>query len=431
MFLFLKEVLSYLNQELPFKINKIKWNILKNRQLNENFPSYLKDFDLVLFNSSLQVLRSHCQSVQDLKSWMDACVDQVLQRQGFLMVHEFTNNFDSVAELSKLEQVVLGRTLEPDHVHQVRSENEWRHLIELCHLIPVSIKSDATLSTVMLFRKENFIGLREVKFIDIDRPDWNEQCKQALNMGQFKRILLVSENKPTANILNEIQHVRQTCHSKRGGNKLRCVFTTDHVPIKTAFMLDTMEQLAGLNIHEVALDSEQVFKQVLKADLFMNVFKQGKWGSYHVPQRNQDIYYEQQSQQLNVPRQRWTNNGQSMRTNIKYLMPQQPIKVLNQFSLSANAKPLIIIHPIEGHVNMLVNLANQLQRPVYGVQYTEEAMNCESIQELAQYYWQLVQAQVGKNRQVDLFGYCFGTVVAMEMFSLKRSQRGTLTLLGI
>lgn len=288
-----------MNQELPFKINKVKWNILKNRQLNENVPSYLKDFDLVLFNSSLQVLRSHCQSVHDFKSWMDTCVDQVLQRQGFLMVHEFTNNFDSVAELSKLEQVVLGRTLETDHVHQVRSENEWRHLIEMCNLVPVAIKSDSTLSSIMLFRRESFIGLREVKFIDIDRADWKEQCNQALNMGNFKRILLVSENKPTASILNEIQRLRLTCHSKRGGSKLRCVFTTDHVPIKTAFMLDTMEQLAGLNLSEVALDNEQVFKQVLKADLFMNVFKQGKWGSYHVSQKNQDVY-EQQAQQRNV-----------------------------------------------------------------------------------------------------------------------------------
>ena len=101
-----------MNQELPFAVKQVNWNILNNKQLNQNFPSFLKGYDLVVFNSSLQILMSHCGSVQEFKSWMECCVEQTVQRQGFLMIHEFTNNFDSVAELSKLEQVVFGRALE-------------------------------------------------------------------------------------------------------------------------------------------------------------------------------------------------------------------------------------------------------------------------------------------------------------------------------
>ncbi len=132
----------------------------------------------------------------------------------------------------------------------------------------------------MLFRKGSSVSLRDVKYLDIDRQDWTDQCKQSMSMG-FQRVLLVSENKPTTHILDEIQRLRQL----KGGQKLRCLFTADHVPIKTLFMLETLQHLAGLKITEMTLENEQLFQQVLKADLFMNVFKEGKWGSYHYTQK--------------------------------------------------------------------------------------------------------------------------------------------------
>lgn len=117
---------------------------------------------------------------------------------------------------------------------------------------------------------------------------------------------------------------------------------------------------------------------------------------------------------------------------VNYLMPQKTIVPLNQVDLyevgQYKPTPVVIIHPIEGHTNTLKNLARYIRSPVYGVQYTRQAMQYETVEELARFYLSKIQAQFGEER-VHLCGHAFGSFVAMEMSSIKPSRFVSLTLL--
>lgn len=92
--------------------------------------------------------------------------------------------------------------------------------------------------------------------------------------------------------------------------------------------------------------------------------------------------------------------------------------------------PVFVIHPIEGHVNMLKSWAKHMKYPVFGVQYTQEAMQFETIEQLADFYWQQIEMELMKYQQttmiaqprIHLCGYSFGASVAFEM-ALKKSGR--------
>jgi len=113
-----------------------------------------------------------------------------------------------------------------------------------------------------------------------------------------------------------------------------------------------------------------------------------------------------------------------------YLMPQKCIEPLNNVELYQLDKqtPVFIIHPIEGHTNSLKNLAKYIKSPVYGIQFTKEAMQCETIQELAQFYWSKIQAVFGETK-AHICGDAFGAFVAMEMAALRPTACVSLTVL--
>ena len=65
--------------------------------------------------------------------------------------------------------------------------------------------------------------------------------------------------------------------------KLRCVFACDNTPIEFNCLLATIEEkktIVSTGITEVTFGSV-LMEQVLNADLFMNVFSEGMWGSLH------------------------------------------------------------------------------------------------------------------------------------------------------
>ena len=129
-------------------------------------------------------------------------------------------------------------------------------------LIVVAEKRDSQGSAVVLLKKL----VKDVKMttIVVDDPaySWVEQVKSAMEgvSGAGDRIYLVSRASNTNGVVGMVTCLRQ----EEGGSAIRCV-------------LDASQE------KEVAMDAETP-NEVLEKDLVMNIFRDGKWGSFrHVP----------------------------------------------------------------------------------------------------------------------------------------------------
>lgn len=92
-----------------------------------------------------------------------------------------------------------------------------------------------------------------------------------------------------------------------------------------------------------------------------------------------------------------------------------PSKVLVKMNEVKNDKesPIFVIHPIEGVIISLQNLANQINIPVYGLQCTANTP-LDSIGDLAKFYITHIKTVVPKG-PYTILGYSFGACVAFEM----------------
>ena len=54
-----EEILAYLKQCLSFPVEKVDWKLLQSGRLNLNKPSSLRDYVLVLLNTSLHGILSY------------------------------------------------------------------------------------------------------------------------------------------------------------------------------------------------------------------------------------------------------------------------------------------------------------------------------------------------------------------------------------
>ncbi|KAI4493375.1 hypothetical protein M0802_009435 [Mischocyttarus mexicanus] len=80
---------------------------------------------------------------------------------------------------------------------------------------------------------------------------------------------------------------------------------------------------------------------------------------------------------------------------------------------NSKGTPLFLIHAIEGIISPLKTLAAQLDRPVWGLQCTQDAP-LNSISELAEFYIKIMK-QVQKKGPFHIGGYSFGACIAFEM----------------
>ena len=97
-----------------------------------------------------------------------------------------------------------------------------------------------------------------------------------------------------------------------------------------------------------------------------------------------------------------------------FLMPSENLVRLNDIR---EGEPVVLLHPIEGHIEMLKSFPRHINNPVYGIQFTKDAMKYETIEELASFYWSLIDNELktlGKSK-VHLCGYSFGASVTFEM----------------
>ncbi|XP_075558241.1 fatty acid synthase 1 [Dermacentor variabilis] len=114
-------------------------------------------------------------------------------------------------------------------------------------------------------------------------------------------------------------------------------------------------------------------------------------------------------------------------TLVKELVPHSVLVEMNGLK---GASPLFIMHPIEGHVNGLSELASHLPIRAVGVQRTPD-IPVRSIEEMASIYLQKL-AEVQPKGPYHIVGYSFGATVAFEIavqLQASGASVGSLTLL--
>ena len=132
-------------------------------------------------------------------------------------------------------------------------------------------------------------------------------------------------------------------------------------------------------------------------------------------------------------------------TDLDHLLPKELIIVLNEQIKIHGYEHLFLIHPIEGHVQMLRDLAQHLPIKVIGIQSTDDVPDT-SIEDMASYYikvsssrrfarfsrrWDLALQKILELQPAGphlVGGYSFGACVAVEM-ALQLPSIGHLLLL--
>jgi len=117
-----------------------------------------------------------------------------------------------------------------------------------------------------------------------------------------------------------------------------------------------------------------------------------------------------------------------------YTIPTRVVERLNTIELTPNTVPLVVIHPIEGHVDMLRTWARNVQVPVFGLQFTPEALQCETIEQLGEFYWTQIEREIFTPTwttvpRVHLCGLSFGAQVAYEIATRRNNRIASLTFL--
>lgn len=91
-----------------------------------------------------------------------------------------------------------------------------------------------------------------------------------------------------------------------------------------------------------------------------------------------------------------------------------PKSMFVELNKSKSGVPILMLPSMEGLFNVMEPLAQQLTRPAIGLNWTQDFMNVNTVEEAAKKYIENCKSVVSGN-SYDLVGYSFGTVLAFEM----------------
>ncbi|UJR30710.1 hypothetical protein I4U23_018230 [Adineta vaga] len=112
--------------------------------------------------------------------------------------------------------------------------------------------------------------------------------------------------------------------------------------------------------------------------------------------------------------------------DLSQLLPKELLVLLNEKVQTNKYQHLFLIHPIEGHVQMLKELAQQLPITIFGLQSTKDVPDT-SIEDIAAYYIKKI-VETQPTGPYLIGGYSFGACIAVEI-SLQLTSMAHLLLL--
>jgi hypothetical protein len=310
------EYLSEINKSLPYEIKKVEWS-----QLGVNFTPrgelvfvdrQFKDYDVVIMNCGMSsFLPMVGESEYEMKRLVKHLCERVCRPEtGFFFVHELVNQLEMFNMLNRLEQLTLMRGT--NTYHKYMGEMQWRRVIEECGagLLPICVKSDiAELASMFLYRRPFTFGGKygygyetpsseyyypstpstTMKVINIDEfssgvvggEEWLNKVREYLCEPKYERVYLVSERLPTSNLVKILYGLRR---SEMYGEKLRCLFLSEKQPVihysGSGHVVPTVLEISSGLVKPTGVQYIHLIEMIKKADMFMNVFKNGVWGSF-------------------------------------------------------------------------------------------------------------------------------------------------------
>ena len=112
-------------------------------------------------------------------------------------------------------------------------------------------------------------------------------------------------------------------------------------------------------------------------------------------------------------------------SKVKFLIPAETHTRLNNIKAG---KPIYFMPPLEGIFATLEGLAEQLHRPVYGLNWTKDMNDFDSVKEISKYYTKLLKNLEPKGNY-DILGYSYGALIVIKL--LKRAPVGKAVIIDL
>ena len=204
-------------------------------------PGGVNKSDLVIASNLIHMTSDLPSALENIKS--------ALSPKGFVLLHEVTASLESARAIFGKN----GFTTSGEQKYFLTDE-QWVKCLEACGLSVVSIKKVGSVSSLLLCRLTNNAEEKPV-FIDVDESfEFVPQLQTVLAADDKSPIWLCSFTTSPTGIVGMTNCLRQ----EMGGERIRCLLASPEQKDKVMKQFDSLKKL----------------------DLVMNVFKDGKYGSY-------------------------------------------------------------------------------------------------------------------------------------------------------
>ncbi|KAM3843635.1 fatty acid synthase [Vipera latastei] len=214
-------------------------------------PGSLMNADLLVCNCSLNALSKPAETLSNMAA--------TVKDGGFILLHTLLKG----ETLGEIVAFLTSPELQdkPGLLNQV----EWEDLFKKANLNLVAVKRSAFGAAIFLCRRP--LPTKKPIFLPVDETDykWVESLKEVLAEPSEHSVWLTAANCGTSGVVGMANCLRQ----EPGGHRIRCLF---------------ISSLSGASPRPPTNSSAKEMQTILKNDLVMNIYRDGKWGSFrHLP----------------------------------------------------------------------------------------------------------------------------------------------------
>jgi polyketide synthase PksR len=110
---------------------------------------------------------------------------------------------------------------------------------------------------------------------------------------------------------------------------------------------------------------------------------------------------------------------------IRFLIPTETHIRLNSVQ---NGNPIYFLPPVEGIFSLQENLAKKINRPVIGLNWTQDMRNLNQMKDISKHYINLLKS-LSPNGNYDIVGHSFGALILMKM--LRKAPIGRAVIIDV